>query len=128
MKQILLAGCALQVLCASAHARGLPQFMLGEWCLSDGVYVHGKCTPNSDGELTIHEHSYRGHEKDCKFHKARWVKGNTYIVYARCSGEGLSWIEKTSFKLVGEKLQMESISSSRDSSAVRGDDWRSTDD
>jgi hypothetical protein len=87
MKQILLAGCALPMLCASAHARGLPQFMLGEWCLSDGVYVHGKCTPNSDAELTIREHSYRrGHEKDCKFHKARWLKGNTYMVYARCSG------------------------------------------
>jgi hypothetical protein len=58
------------------------------------------------------------------------------MVYARCSGEGLSWIEKTSLKLVGEKLHMETISSSRDSSAVRGDDaqlacffvWRSTDD
>jgi hypothetical protein len=87
--------------------------MLGEWCLSDGFYVHGKCTPNSDGELTIHENRYYAHEKDCKFHKARWLKGDTYIVYAGCSGEGLSWIEKISFKLVGEKLHMDSISSSR---------------
>jgi hypothetical protein len=113
MKQVLLAGCALPVLWASAHASGLPQFMHGEWCLSDGFYVHGKCIPNSDGELTIHENSYHAHEKDCKFHKARWLKGDTYIVYAGCSGEGLSWIEKISFKLVGEKLHMDSISSSR---------------
>src|SRR5436189_6100985 len=114
MKRTLLAGCALLVLCASAHAHGLPRFMLGEWCLSNGVYVHGKCPPHSDGDLTVQEQSYRRHESDCEFHKARWPKGNTYIVQARCSGKGLSWIEKTSFKLVGGKLHMDLISRYRE--------------
>jgi hypothetical protein len=105
MKQMLLTGSVLLMLCASAHARnGLPETMTGEWCFKDGdaedeaIYSRGHCT-DTDGYFTVKRNSYHGSGGSwCGPNKVRRLTGNVYVADVFCDGK---WTETTLFKLMG---------------------------
>lgn len=113
MKNLVLAGCALLTLSASAQADSLPNTMLGNWCAVEGsedLYVRKAC-PDSDGTLTVRQNEYVFWESGCDIKKVQRQAKVAYLVHGSCSGEGTYWTAKSEFKITGNRLSIRVVSS-----------------
>ena len=115
MKTLILAGCALPALSALAHADSLPKTMLGNWCAvseSEDLYIRKAC-PDSDGKLTVRQNEYVFWESGCEIKRVQRQARGAYLVQGSCSGEGTHWIAKSEFELIGNRLSIRVISSTK---------------
>jgi hypothetical protein len=115
MKTLILAGCALLALSALAHADSLPKTMLGNWCAvseSEDLYIRKAC-PNSGGKLTVRQNEYVFWESGCEIKRVQRQARAAYLVQGSCSGEGTHWTAKSEFELIGNRLSIRVISSTK---------------